>query len=179
MKSHQILVLAFLLLAMGSCTSKNTTEFWGKVLNDTNIHFQSYCGYEYINWYYPENSAGIFYHLFGAAGHDVVNSSDIVPLIIWLQGGPGSSSQFGAFTEIGPIRIENGTPRHFENSWNMFGHLLFIDSPLNVGFSFSGDRKGDKQVSSTSEATDHLMNFLYEFYKDYPALKNCPLYIAG
>ena len=28
-----------------------------------------------------------------------------VPLIIWLQGGPGASSQFGAFTELGPIKI--------------------------------------------------------------------------
>jgi carboxypeptidase C (cathepsin A) len=40
----------------------------------------------------------MFYNLFGAMGHDVFKSDDIVPLIIWLQGGPGSGSQFGAFT---------------------------------------------------------------------------------
>lgn len=34
------------------------------------------------------------------------------------------------------------------------GHLLFIDNPLNVGFSVNGnDRKGPKQVSSANEAT--------------------------
>jgi carboxypeptidase C (cathepsin A) len=40
----------------------------------------------------------MFYTLFGAANHDVMAPSDTTPLIIWLQGGPGSSSQFGAFT---------------------------------------------------------------------------------
>ena len=47
----------------------------------------------------------MFYNLFGAAGHDVMTPSEDVPLLIWLQGGPGASSQFGAFTEMGPIRI--------------------------------------------------------------------------
>lgn len=40
----------------------------------------------------------MFYNLFGAFGHDVMNQSGSVPLVIWLQGGPGSGSQFGAFT---------------------------------------------------------------------------------
>jgi len=63
-----------------------------------------------------------------------------VPLIIWLQGGPGGSSQFGAFTEMGPIRIINGKPKLFAYSWSLLGHMLFIDQPLNVGFSSYGDR---------------------------------------
>lgn len=97
MKSHQILIV-LLLIVLCSSTSKKTTDFWAKTLNDTSLHFEAYSGYEYINDYYPNNTAGMFYHLFGAAGHSISNSSDIVPLIIWLQGGPGSSSQFGAFT---------------------------------------------------------------------------------
>lgn len=60
------------------------------------------------------------------------------------------------------------------------GHLLFLDSPLNVGFSYKpGDRHGKDQVSSTKQATDHLVNFLYNFYKQYPSLKSSPLYITG
>jgi serine carboxypeptidase-like clade 2 len=59
------------------------------------------------------------------------------------------------------------------------GHVLFIDSPLNVGFSYQGDRKGGDQVSSTKQATDHLMNFLYNFYNEYPSLRKSPLYITG
>lgn len=55
-------------------------------------------GYEEIDWYHPKGSSGMFFNLFGAMGHDVMNKSETVPLLIWLQGGPGSSSQFGAFT---------------------------------------------------------------------------------
>lgn len=59
------------------------------------------------------------------------------------------------------------------------GHLLFIDSPLNAGFSRYGNRHGDQQVSSTSQATDHLLNFLYNFYIEFPHLKKCPVYLTG
>lgn len=121
----------------------------------------------------------MFYHLFGASGHNITTPSEMVPLLIWLQGGPGASSQFGAFTEIGPVRIVNGTPSVNPHSWNHQGHWLFIDSPLNVGFSFHGDRTGAEQVSSTDEATNHLLNFLSNFYKEFPALTSSPLYITG
>lgn len=47
----------------------------------------------------------MFYNLFGGMIHDVFIPSDTVPLIIWLQGGPGSSAQFGSYVEMGPIRI--------------------------------------------------------------------------
>jgi len=93
-------------------------------------------------------------------------------LLIWLQGGPGSSSQFGAFTELGPIRIEKGKAKLFHASWNIFGHLLFIDQPLNVGFSYkNGEREGTDQLTSAHQAGDHLLNFLDNFYKTWPSLK--------
>lgn len=100
--------------------------------------------------------------------------------MIWLQGGPGASSQFGAFTEMGPVRIEKGVPKIFQNSWNLMGHMVFVDSPLNVGFSYNGDnREGKEQVSSANQAADHLLNFLYNFYIEFPTLKASPLYITG
>jgi len=42
----------------------------------------------------------MFYNLFSAMGHKLGpnESSAGIPLLIWLQGGPGASSQFGAFT---------------------------------------------------------------------------------
>jgi len=47
----------------------------------------------------------MYYSLFAASSQSVIVPDKRVPLILWLQGGPGSSSQFGAFTELGPIRI--------------------------------------------------------------------------
>lgn len=120
------------------------------------------------------------YQLFSAHGHSAKNGSNSTPVFVWLQGGPGSSSMFGAYTEVGPILIKNGTPKLNEWSWNLIGHTLFIDSPLNVGFSYSeGDRKGKNQVSSTDIATNHLVNFLHSFYTSWPHLKKNPLYLTG
>lgn len=82
----------------------------------------------------------MYYQLFGAMGHDMNESSTTIPLIIWLNGGPGSSSLFGAFTENGPIRILQNKTSLFQAPWNIFGHVLYIDQPLNVGFSYSGNR---------------------------------------
>jgi carboxypeptidase C (cathepsin A) len=55
------------------------------------------------------------------------------------------------------------------------GHLLFIDSPLNVGFSYHGNRTGKAQVNSTIIAVDHLINFLHHFFNDvnFVNLRNC------
>ncbi len=66
-------------------------------------------GYEEIDWYYPKGQSGMYYSLFGAYGHNLTVPDERVPLMIWLQGGPGASSQFGAFTEIGPIKVANGS----------------------------------------------------------------------
>jgi carboxypeptidase C (cathepsin A) len=38
----------------------------------------------------------MFYQLYGAQGANVRTPNPTTPLIIWLQGGPGASSQFGA-----------------------------------------------------------------------------------
>jgi carboxypeptidase C (cathepsin A) len=59
------------------------------------------------------------------------------------------------------------------------GHMLFIDQPLNVGFSYAGNRTGVKQVSSAKEGSTHLLNFLYNFYREWPKLASSPLYITG
>ena len=98
----------------------------------------------------------MFYQLFGLMGHDLQINDTKVPLIIWLQGGPGGSSQFGAFTENGPITVIDGKPKLFSKSWSYLGHTLFIDQPLNVGFSYYRNRTSDDQVSSADEAAHHL-----------------------
>jgi carboxypeptidase C (cathepsin A) len=68
------------------------------------------------------------------------------PLVLWLNGGPGASSMFGLFMENGPLRVEkNGTgsgdfkiglPTDGEGSWLDEADLLFLDQPVNTGFSY-------------------------------------------
>ena len=90
--------------------------------------------------FYAKGTSAMFYTLFSAEGASVSVENEDIPLFIWLQGGPGGSSQFGAFTEIGPIKIKKSVLSLNDKGWNHQGHLLFIDSPLNVGFSHTDDR---------------------------------------
>ncbi len=70
------------------------------------------------------------------------NTAD-TPIMLWLQGGPGASSLFALFTEIGPIYIDaNENIQLREVTWNKNYHLIFIDNPVGTGFSFTSDLKG-------------------------------------
>ncbi len=98
-----------LFLAVAVATSlKNTTAFFSKELG-SNLTIQTYSGYEDIDWYYPNKTASIYYSLW--QGSYLSWQDHTVPLIIWIQGGPGGSSQFGCFNEVGPLHIVdvNGT----------------------------------------------------------------------
>lgn len=57
-----------------------------------------YLGYEEVDWYRLNGTSGIYYQLFGAKRFDLNESNSKVPLFLWLQGGPGASSLFGAYT---------------------------------------------------------------------------------
>ena len=47
-----------------------------------------------------------------------MNKNTSAPLLIWLQGGPGGSSLFGIFLEMGPFYVESdGTT--LKSNWNM------------------------------------------------------------
>lgn len=61
------------------------------------------------------------------------NGNAEAPLILWLQGGPGATSLFGMFTEIGPYKYVDGTLDLMPYSWNQNYSLIFIDNPVGTG----------------------------------------------
>ncbi|KAK2007910.1 serine carboxypeptidase [Colletotrichum eremochloae] len=64
------------------------------------------------------------------------------PLSIWMNGGPGSSSMPGLFNENGPCYInqDSNSTRPSEWSWNNKVNMLYIDQPVQVGFSYDSLR---------------------------------------
>lgn len=61
-------------------------------------------------------------------------------VLLWLQGGPGGSSLYGMFSEIGSFTIDsNGQviAREESSNWNQHYGLLFIDNPCGTGMSLS------------------------------------------
>ncbi|KAE9974920.1 hypothetical protein EG327_008624 [Venturia inaequalis] len=60
------------------------------------------------------------------------------PLSIWMNGGPGSSSMIGLFQENGPCTINSDSNSSQLNpwSWNREVNMLYIDQPVQTGFSY-------------------------------------------
>lgn len=100
--------------------------------------------------------------------------------MFYLSGGPGLTSQYAAFREFGPVEIvsKNGDYVAVENpwSWNYFAHLVFVDQPAGVGFSYNRA----KTVDNSKTIALHFINFLTNFLKNFPyGLGSNPLYLAG
>jgi carboxypeptidase D len=66
------------------------------------------------------------------------------PLSIWLNGGPGASSIASALGENGPCIVSEDSNSTTLNpwSWNNKVNMLYIDQPVQVGFSYDVLRNG-------------------------------------
>ncbi len=105
--------------------------------------------------------------------------ADDLPLVIWLQGGPGSSGQLGLFYEIGPYYLNDKLELENRNigNWNKEYNLLFLDQPIGTGYSVAGSSKS--YATTQDEVAQDLYFFLKEWYKRYPAYEKSAVYITG
>mmetsp|Transcript_21668 Transcript_21668/g.53755 ORF Transcript_21668/g.53755 Transcript_21668/m.53755 type:complete len:546 (-) Transcript_21668:863-2500(-) len=106
---------------------------------------------------------------------DVVQDEDI-PLVVWLTGGPGCSSTLALLSENGPCSVnEDGTGTEVNpNSWTEAAHVLWLDQPAGVGFSY-----GDENDSGEEMVGEDAYYFFQAFFKAHPEYVNNPLYIIG
>ena len=112
----------------------------------------------------------LFYWLFKSR-----NSPDTDPLVFWLTGGPGCSSEVAVFYENGPFFInENLSLRINENSWNEISNMVYIDQPVGTGFSTA-----TRLVTNEGEIAADFFTFLLGFMDKYPEFISRPLYITG
>ncbi|KAH7579260.1 Serine carboxypeptidase [Nakaseomyces glabratus] len=91
------------------------------------------------------------------------------PVILWLNGGPGCSSLTGLFFELGPSSIDGQKLKPVKNpfSWNSNASVIFLDQPVNVGFSYAGSNSNGG-VSNTVAAGKDVYAFLQLFFKQFP-----------
>lgn len=124
------------------------------------------------DWGYvkPRESANMFWWFYGAE-----NSAERVnlPLILWLQGGPGASGTgFGNFMEIGPVDINM---KSRSTAWTKKANLLFIDNPVGAGFSYATDESGF--TTNVTGIAEDLFHVFSAFMGKYPVFSNTPFYI--
>jgi cathepsin A (carboxypeptidase C) len=96
-------------------------------------------------------------------------------VVLWLNGGPGCSSLTGLFLELGPSRIdENLNLVYNPYSWNDNASVIFLDQPVNVGYSYSSS-----SVSNTVAAGKDVYALLTLFFEQFPEYATQDFHIAG
>lgn len=93
------------------------------------------------------------------------------PLILWLQGGPGASSMVGNLFELGPITVDEGgvlRRRAATETWATDFPVVFVDSPVGVGFSYANDGSG--YARNETAVASALASFLQQFKAMHPEL---------
>ncbi|MFH4982504.1 hypothetical protein AB6A40_009213 [Gnathostoma spinigerum] len=120
----------------------------------------------------------LFYMLFSSQSK-VENIDDNVPLLLWLNGGPGYSSLVGAFAEIGPFLVnKDGSLYQNAYAFNRKADLLFLETPIGTGFSY--DTKNLSGVVVGDDKTAEMNAFaLRDFFKIYSEKRKQDFFIAG
>ncbi|XP_047310431.1 serine carboxypeptidase-like [Impatiens glandulifera] len=129
----------------------------------------------YAGYYNIEHShaARMFYFFFESR-----NSKKDDPVVIWLTGGPGCSSELAMFYENGPFSITNNMSLEWnEYGWDKVSNLLYVDQPIGTGFSYSTDKRDTRH--NEKGVGDDLYDFLQAFFKEHPELVNNDFYITG
>ncbi|RWS25515.1 putative serine carboxypeptidase CPVL-like protein [Leptotrombidium deliense] len=145
-----------------------TAKQKSRVHLDVVSHMESYSGYITVNKTYNSNT---FFWFFKS---QIPNT----PILIWLQGGPGSSSFLGLFTENGPIIVQKDmSTRLREYSWTKQYSMLYIDNPVGTGFSFTDNEAGYSR--DQIDVARDLYEFLQQFFTLFSELKSNHLYITG
>ncbi|XP_052147202.1 serine carboxypeptidase-like 13 isoform X2 [Oryza glaberrima] len=106
------------------------------------------------------------------------------PVILWLTGGPLCSGFTALVFEVGPINFVlapyNGSlPQLVNNkySWTKIASILFLDTPVGSGFSYTRDPKG-YNVGDISSSLQ-VVTFLKKWFNDHPSYLSNHFYVGG
>jgi hypothetical protein len=98
---------------------------------------------------------------------------ETAPLTIWLNGGPGSSSLVGLFSEMGPCELVGGPNGSYVSQprvwgWDRGSNMLFIDQPTQVGFSY------DERVNASVDFSEYPWQGLENREEPFPVPAGVP-----
>ncbi|KAL5988272.1 hypothetical protein ACLOJK_036035 [Asimina triloba] len=129
------------------------------------------------------NEHQLFYYFVESEGNPKED-----PLVLWLTGGPGCSAWSGLVYEIGPLYFEyalyNGTLPSLklrEYPWTKISSVIFVDSPVGTGFSFSSGSKDYvlDDIKTAKEVYQFLIKVGGPWLIAHQEFLSNPLYIAG
>eukprot|EP00659_Diplonema_papillatum_P015760 gene15760-24071_t len=103
------------------------------------------------------------------------------PVVVWMNGGPGCSSLDGWYYEHGPFKKSGDNATKLMSNpytWANVANMLYVESPVGVGFSYSENPSEDYKQNDDKSSQD-AKDALNQFFKLYPELKTHPFYITG
>ncbi|XP_061354603.1 serine carboxypeptidase-like 18 [Gastrolobium bilobum] len=129
--------------------------------------------------YISVNDSELFYYFIESQGNPQED-----PLFLWLTGGPGCSSLCGILYEIGPIEFDisnyiGGLPKlaYYPYAWTKTASIIFLDSPVGTGFSYSITTQG--WATSDSASAEQAYQFLRKWLEENPQYLSNKLFIGG
>ncbi|KAJ7062145.1 alpha/beta-hydrolase [Mycena amicta] len=122
-------------------------------------------------------NATLFFWAFEKNNGSLTSSNSTDPWIIWLNGGPGTSSMLGLMVENGPIEV-TGTYSIVANNLSLskLADTFWIDQPVGTGYSTS-DATG--YIPDEDQMGEDFIGFLTNLVKVFPGLAKRPLYLMG
>ncbi|KDP43595.1 hypothetical protein JCGZ_16882 [Jatropha curcas] len=140
------------------------------------VKFSQYGGYVTVD----KLAGKALYYYFAEAQESSKNS---LPLLLWLNGGPGCSSlAYGLMQELGPFRVYSDGKTLYKNknrfSWNNVANVPFLESPVGVGFSYSNRTSDYENSGDRYTATENYL-ILVNWLQRFPEYKGRDFYISG
>ncbi|KAI6243320.1 Carboxypeptidase [Aphelenchoides fujianensis] len=136
-------------------------------------NYKTYSGYLYAN---QQKTWKMHYMLTTSRSNKTTD-----PVVFWFNGGPGCSSFTGSFQELGPMYVDANGSAIFENvySWNSIANVVYLESPIGVGFSYDTTNVNYKQASDDQTAEQNYAAIADFFVRAQTQFKDRDFFLAG
>ncbi|CAF0872069.1 unnamed protein product [Didymodactylos carnosus] len=140
-------------------------------ISSSNINFRQFSGYLNVS-----TKKHIFYWFIESQRMPATD-----PVIWWSNGGPGCSGLIGMLEEFGPFRVQPDNKTLLINpySWNRLANILFVESPVGVGFSYSDAPNEDYLAWNDSQSAQDNYFAVLSYFAKFPQYRKNDFYLSA